>query len=78
LGTRRESVVEGDGEEVILMAKISVELRSGTAHFAVAVQAPTIEQALNVAATRFPGSPVRVKSPIERALTSKNMLLEWD
>ncbi len=49
------------------MAKISVELRSGTACFAVAVQAPTMQQALNVAATRFPGNAVRVKSPIARA-----------
>jgi hypothetical protein len=71
-------VVEGDREEVIRMAKISVELRSGTARFAVAVQAPTIEQALNVAATRFPGNTVRVKSPIERALPSKIVPLEWD
>jgi hypothetical protein len=60
------------------MAKISVELRSGTARFAVAVQAPTIEQALNVAATQFPGSHVRVKSPIERALPSRIVPLEWD
>ncbi len=49
------------------MAKISVELRFGTARFAVAVQAPTIEQALNIAATRFPGNGVRVKSPIDQA-----------
>ncbi len=48
------------------MAKISIEVRSGAARFAVAVQAPTIEQALNIAATRFPGSGVRVKSPIDR------------
>jgi len=57
-------VVEGDGEEAIQMAKISIELRSGTACFAVAVQAPTIQQALNIAATRYPGSVIRVKSPI--------------
>ena len=59
------------------MAKISVELRLGTARFAVAVQAPTIERALNVAATRFPGSPVRVKSPIERTLPSRIVPLGW-
>jgi hypothetical protein len=52
------------------MAKISVELRSGTARFAVAVQASTIQQALNIAETRFPGSGVRVKSPIDRGSTS--------
>jgi hypothetical protein len=60
------------------MAKISVELRSGTARFAVAVQAPTIQQALNVAATRFPGNAVRVKSPIESSLPSRIAPLEWD
>ena len=46
------------------MAKISVELRSGTARFAVAVQAQTIEQALNIVATRYSGHVVRVRSPI--------------
>jgi hypothetical protein len=60
------SVVEGDGEEAIRMAKISVEMRCGTARFAVAVQAPTIQQALNIAATRYPGNVVRVKSPTYR------------
>jgi hypothetical protein len=48
------------------MAKISVEMRCGTARFAVAVQAPTIQQALNVAATRYPGNVVSVKSPTYR------------
>jgi hypothetical protein len=48
------------------MAKISIEVRSGTARFAVAVQAPTIQQALNIAETRFPGNVVRVKSPIDQ------------
>jgi hypothetical protein len=60
------------------MAKISVELRSGTARFAVAVQAPTIQQALNIAATRFPGNAVRVKSSIESSLPSRIAPLEWD
>jgi hypothetical protein len=47
------------------MAKISIEVRSGTARFAVAVQAHTLQQAMNIVATRFPGSVVRAKSPIE-------------
>lgn len=63
-------VIEGDGEEAIQMAKISIELRSGTACFAVAVQAPTIQQALNIAATRYPGSVIRVKSPIVQESSS--------
>jgi hypothetical protein len=50
---------------VIQIAKISIEVRSGAACFAVAVQAPTIQQALNIVATRFPGSVARVKSPID-------------
>ena len=48
------------------MAKISVEARSGTARFAAAVQAYTIQQAPNVVATRFPGGAVRTKFPIEQ------------
>jgi hypothetical protein len=63
-------VVERDVEEAILMAKVSIELRSGTACFAVAVQAPTIQQALNIAATRCPGSVVRMKSPIAQVGSS--------
>ena len=47
------------------MAKISIEIRSGTARFPVGMQAPTIQQALNFVATRYPGSAVRVKSPID-------------
>ncbi len=52
------------------MAKISIEVRSGAACFAVGVQAPTIQQALNIIATRFPGSVPRVKSPIDLEGTS--------
>ncbi len=47
------------------MAKISIEVRSGAARFAVGVQAPTTQQALSIVATRFPGSVARVKSPID-------------
>lgn len=48
------------------MAEISIEVRSGMARFAVAVQAHSIQQALNIVATRFPGSVVRAKSPAEQ------------
>jgi hypothetical protein len=48
------------------MAKIAIEVRSGTARFAVAVQAPTIQQALSIVATRYPGNAVRLKSPIDQ------------
>jgi len=54
------------------MAKISVELRSGTARFAVAVQAPTIQQALDVAAARFPGN-LSGGSPRPRVLFYRGM-----
>jgi len=52
------------------MAKISIEARSGTARFAVTVQAHTIQHALNIVATRFPGSVVRVKVPIAQECSS--------
>jgi hypothetical protein len=48
------------------MAKFSVEMRCGATRFAVAVQVTTIQQALNIAATRYPGNAVRVKSPIDQ------------
>jgi hypothetical protein len=57
--------LEGNGEETIQMAKISVEVRSGTARFAVGVQAPPVQQALIIVATRFPGNVIRMKSPID-------------
>jgi hypothetical protein len=52
------------------MAKISVEVRCGAARFAVAVQAHTIQQALDIVATRFPGNAVRVKSPSDQESSS--------
>jgi hypothetical protein len=52
------------------MAKISIEVRSGAARFAVAVQAPTIQQALSIVTTRFPGSVARVKNPVDVEGTS--------
>jgi hypothetical protein len=52
------------------MAKISVEVRAGTARFAVGVQAPTTEQALNFVATRYPGSVARVRFPIDQVGSS--------
>ena len=48
------------------MARISVEMRSGTARFAVAVQAHSIQQALDIAAARYPGSVAGVKPPIDQ------------
>jgi hypothetical protein len=52
------------------MTKISIEVRSGAARFAVAVQSPTIRQALNIVATRFPDNVARVKSPVDQEASS--------
>jgi hypothetical protein len=45
------------------MTKISIEVRSGAARFAVAVQAPTIQQALNIAAPRYLGNALSDEVP---------------
>ena len=52
------------------MAKISIEVRSGTARFAVAVQAHSIQQALSIVATRYPGNVARVTFPIDQECAS--------
>ena len=46
------------------MVKVSIEVHDGTARFAVAVQAKSIQQALSIVAARYPGSVARVKFPI--------------
>jgi hypothetical protein len=47
------------------MVKVSIEIHSKTARFAVAMQAHSIQRVLNIVATRYPGSVARVKFPIE-------------
>ena len=47
------------------MVKVSMEVHDGTARFAVAVLAKSIQQALNIVAARYPGSVVKVKFPID-------------
>ena len=47
------------------MIKVSIEVHDGTARFAVAVQAKSIQQALRIVAARHPGSVVRMRFPIE-------------
>jgi hypothetical protein len=56
------------------MTKISIEVRSGTARFAVGVQAHTIQQAMDFVATRFPGNAVTVKPPIDQEGSSAEAL----
>ncbi len=45
------------------MIKVSVEVRSGTARFSVAVRAESIERAVSLVGGRYSGSVVRVKVP---------------
>ena len=47
------------------MVKVSIEIHSETARFAVAVQAKSIQRALSIVAARYPGSVARVKFPID-------------
>ena len=61
-----KNVIKGERRWVIQMATISIEVRSGAARFAVAVQARSLQQALDIVATRFPGNAVTVKPPIDQ------------
>ena len=47
------------------MVKVSIEVHSGTARFAVAIKAQSIQQALSLVAARHPSSVTRVKFPID-------------
>jgi hypothetical protein len=47
------------------MVKVSIEVHSGTARFAIAVKAESIRQALNLVAAQHPSSVARVKYPID-------------
>jgi hypothetical protein len=46
------------------MVKVSIEVHDGTARFAVAVLAKSIQQALSIVAARYPSSATKVKFPI--------------
>ena len=47
------------------MVKVTVQVRSGTAHFRVSVQAESIRKALEVVGARYPSGEVGVVFPIE-------------
>ena len=47
------------------MVKVSIEVRSGAAHFEVGVQAESIQRAMCFVRERYPKGNVRVKFPIE-------------
>ena len=43
------------------MVKVSIEVHDGTARFAVAIKAQSIQQALSIVAAQYPGSDVKIK-----------------
>jgi hypothetical protein len=47
------------------MVRVSVEVRSGAAHFDVAVQAQSIQQAVSFVKERYSKSTLKVRFPIE-------------
>ena len=47
------------------MVKVSIEVRSGAAHFDVAVQAQSIQQAVSFVKERYSKGNVKVRFPIE-------------
>ena len=47
------------------MVKVSIEVHSETARFAVAVQAKSIQRAPSIVAALYPGSVASVKFPID-------------
>lgn len=47
------------------MIKVSVEVRSGTARFGVAVWARSIEDAVSLVQARYPSGKARVSFPID-------------
>jgi hypothetical protein len=47
------------------VVKVSIEVRSGAARFDVAVQAQSIQRAVNLVGERYPNGNVRVKFPID-------------
>jgi hypothetical protein len=47
------------------MVKVSIEVNSKTARFAVAVQAKSIQRTLGIITARYPGSVPIVRFPIE-------------
>ena len=47
------------------MFRVSIEVSSGAARFAVAVRAESIQRAASIVAKRYPGGVYRVKFPID-------------
>jgi hypothetical protein len=47
------------------MVRVSIDIRNEVAHFAVVVQAESVERAAKIVENRYPGADVRVKSPMD-------------
>ena len=47
------------------MVKVSVEVRSGAAHFNVAVRAESIRRAVSIVGGHYPGKDIKVRFPIK-------------
>jgi hypothetical protein len=47
------------------VVEVSLEVRSGTARFTVALRAESIERATSIVAMRYPGVDCRVRSPMD-------------
>ena len=47
------------------MVRVSIDIRDGVAHFAVVGRAESIERAVEIVESRYPGADVRVKSPMD-------------
>jgi hypothetical protein len=60
-------VVGLDKKEMVWMAKVSIEVHSGTARFTVAIKAQSMRQALSLVTARHPSSVTRVKFPVDPA-----------
>jgi hypothetical protein len=59
------TVIVGLEKEGGSMVKVSIEVHSGTARFAVAIKARSIRQALSLVSARHPSSVTRVHFPID-------------
>ena len=53
------------GRKVRQMMKVSVEVRKGSVHFWVAVQAESIRRAMSLVRAKYQDAEIRVKFPIE-------------
>jgi hypothetical protein len=71
------TVVEVRTKKAIRKAKVSIDVRNGTARFMDGVKASNIQQALSIVQTRYPAMVAAAKFPIDReGFLKKTVLLE--